>query len=129
MSCACKKKVEKIKQYDRKLSGKNGETITETVTETMEYETLSFGQSFINVFKFFGLLILGLIMIGIIIPSVIIWLIYHIFKKVVLRKESKINSPFYEYDKIKKKIKAHNEKMRNIMDSKREKEVDTTIKI
>jgi hypothetical protein len=128
MACPCKKKIDRTIKYNRKLAVKSGEKITEETTDETE-EYISFGKKILNVFKFFGLLLALISLICLIVPLIIIWFIYQMIKSVILRKETRINSPFYEYDKIKKRVKKNSERIRRYIESKKNKETNSVITI
>jgi hypothetical protein len=135
MACPCKKRVQKVVEYDRKLAGQKGEVSYETITEISEEEKEEVSSlaskilnPFIVLFKTLSIIALSIITIGIVIICIFVWLIWCSFAKFVLKRQPKINSPFYEYDKIKKRIKEHNKKIReNFFKSKKEQNPDKTI--
>jgi len=133
MSCNCKKKVQKIVEYDRKLSGKDGDVQYETIIEESEEVHTNWFEKIINsilgLLKTILIVVLALIALVFVIISIFVWIVWNSFTRFVLKKESKLNSPFYEYDKIKKKVKEHNEKVRQFFESKKEIPVDKTITI
>jgi hypothetical protein len=131
MGCNCKKRVEKVIEYDNKLSGKKSKTVIieeKGDTNTSDFIIKIFNP-LIGLLKGLGIVIGVSIVICIVIVFTTIWLIWHMISRFIFKKDSKLNSPFYEYDKIKKRIKEHNEKVRNLVKSKKEKDVNTTIEI
>jgi biopolymer transport protein ExbB/TolQ len=138
MGCACKKKVQKVVEYDRKLAGKDGEVTYESITEISEEEKEENRNNnsllkkiinpFIGLFKTLLIIALAILTIAIVIVSIFVWIIWNSFARFVLRKESKLNSPFYEYDKIKKRVKEHNLKIREVFfKHRKEEDPDKTI--